>query len=381
MSGAGRLAVAIDALPLVGSPTGVGVFCDQLIRSLANRSDLALTAFAVGWGAARARDRLPPSVTCRVTAVPARAVHASWLITGAPSAERLAGPASVVHGTNFVVPPARRAATVLTVHDMSPWRYPELCAPASRAYPALVRRAVLRGAFVHTPSQFVADEFVAAVGVHAERVRAIPHGLGRLDRPSDRYAAGANSPLRQLPYVLAIGTVEPRKGYPTLVAAFAELAAQRPDLQLVIAGSEGRGTRELDAAVASVGCGARILRLGYVDSATRASLLAGAAVLAYPSIYEGFGLPPLEAMAAGVPVVATAGGAIPEVVGDGAVVVPVGDAAALASALGQVVDDEQLRRELVARGRVRAARYSWESAADAMVALYADAAADRARGR
>jgi glycosyltransferase involved in cell wall biosynthesis len=177
--------------------------------------------------------------------------------------------------------------------------------------------------------------------------------------------------------VLAIGTIEPRKDYPTLVAAFDHVAADHPDIRLVIAGSEGGATRALDAAVTAARCRERIMRLGYVDETTRTAMLAGASALAYPSIYEEFGLPPLEAMAAGVPVVATDGGAIPEVVGDGAVVVPVGDEVALATALNRILDDDGFRHALVTRGLARASSYSWQATGGAMAALYDDAAADR----
>jgi alpha-1,3-rhamnosyl/mannosyltransferase len=112
-------------------------------------------------------------------------------------------------------------------------------------------------------------------------------------------------------------------------------------------------------------------RLGFVDDRARADLLAGAAALAYPSVYEGFGLPPLEAMAAGVPVVATAAGALPEVLGDAADLVPVGDADALAAALARVLDDGAHRAELVDRGRARGARWSWDASMSAMSDLLA----------
>jgi len=291
-----------------------------------------------------------------------------------PSAERVAGGAAVVHGTNFVVPPARGAASVVTVNDVTPWRYPELCAPASRAYPRLVESALRRGAFVHTPARQVADELSGLVPIAPERLRVIPYGLP----PAAPPGAGGNgrAPVDG-PYLLAISTIEPRKDYPTLVRAFAGVASSRPGLRLVIAGAEGRASAALDDAVAETHLEQRVVRLGYVDDNVRSALLAGARVLAYPSIYEGFGFPPLEAMAAGVPVVATAGGAVPEVAGDGAVVVPVGDSEALAGALERLVDDEGARAQAVARGLARAAQFSWPATAEAMVRLYREASAAR----
>jgi glycosyltransferase involved in cell wall biosynthesis len=157
----------------------------------------------------------------------------------------------------------------------------------------------------------------------------------------------------------------------------AELAGDLPDLQLVIAGAHGWGEAALEAAIAATGSGSRVVRLGYVSDEERAELVTGAVLLAYPSVYEGFGLPPLEAMAAGTPVVATAGGSIAEVVGDGAEIVPVGDAAAMATAMLRVIQDAEHRRDLVARGRVRASQFTWQATADQMIAVYREARDDR----
>ncbi|MGQ0805384.1 MAG: glycosyltransferase family 4 protein, partial [Actinomycetota bacterium] len=171
-------------------------------------------------------------------------------------------------------------------------------------------------------------------------------------------------------YVLALGTVEPRKNLPALVRAFDVAAETSADLYLVVAGPDGWDLDAFTAAVAAARHGDRIHRLGYVSEADRRDLVAGAALFAYPSHYEGFGHPPLEAMAAGIPVVAGDAGALPEVLGDAAMLIDPDDEAALADALVAGLDDETLRAELAARGRERVTRYSWERAADELARLY-----------
>jgi alpha-1,3-rhamnosyl/mannosyltransferase len=178
-------------------------------------------------------------------------------------------------------------------------------------------------------------------------------------------------------YVLALGTVEPRKDLPGLVTAFDRMAGDHGPVALVLAGGAGWGDDALSRAVAGSPFSGRIVRLGYVADEALPGVLAGAAVLAYPSVYEGFGFPPLEAMAAGVPVVATAVGAIPEVAGDGALLVPPGDIDALADGLARVLSGGELAGDLIRRGRARAAEFTWEKCGRGLAALYADAAGAR----
>ena len=361
--------VALDATPLLGSPTGIGNFVTGALAGLGERDDVALSAYCLSWRGWRAlQGRVPAGVTAHARPLPAGALLRAWKALPFPRAEWFTGKADVVHGTNFVVPPTSRAAAVVTVHDLTAVRYPELCTPISLRYPDLVRTAVRRGAWVHTPSQFVADEAVELLGVPADRVRAVHSGIPALPE------AGQHTPLDH-PYLLAVGTIEPRKGFPALVAAFDAVAAAHPDLRLVIAGPAGWDKAAFDEARDRSGHADRVIWLGYVDDQRRTALLRGATAFAFPSIYEGFGFPPLEAMCAGVPVVAAAAGALPEVLGDAALLVGAHDVDGLAAALLKVVDDSAVRERLIAAGRTQIAKYSWGRCGTGLLDLYRTACA------
>ena len=282
-----------------------------------------------------------------------------------------------MHGTNFVVPPTRQAATVVSVHDLTPLHHPELCDEATLAYPGLIRRALARGAWVHTDSAFVAGEVADAFGVDPARLRVVHPGIPDLPAVAERDAAAVLSgllPSGSARYCLAVGTAEPRKDLPGLVRAFGEVAARHGDLRLVLAGPPGWGEDTLASAVAASPARDRIVRTGWVEPRDLAVLLSHASVLAYPSLYEGFGFPPLQAMRAGVPVVATRAGSLPEVLGNGALMVEPGDHDALVLALEASLVDDALRRRLVAAGTARSSGFSWERCGAGLEELYRDAA-------
>jgi glycosyltransferase involved in cell wall biosynthesis len=363
--------VAIDGTPLLGVRTGVGSSVAGFVGAVSSDPSVDLIGYGLSATAGRSLPAaLPDSARSgRTIPIPATALLRIWAQLDHPSIELWTGRVDVVHGTNFVVPPSRRAARLVTVHDLTPVRFPELCSPTSLRYPALIRRAINRGASVHTVSQSMAEEIVDHFHVDPARVHAIHNGLTPPSPPLPRHEAGP-------PYILAIGTVEPRKGLPDLVAAFDRIAGSIPDVHLRIAGPAGWGEEALDAAIRSSPNAARIQRTGWVED--RSGLIAGARVLAYPSLYEGFGLPPLEAMSIGVPVVATTAGAIPEVVGDAAVLVQPRDTAGLAEALRVVLEDATIRDRLIADGARRVQSFSWERAGLKMVDLYRALAQDRA---
>ncbi len=172
------LRVAVDATPLIGERTGIGVLVAGALRELAGHDDLDLRAFALSWRGRRALEALVPAgvgvVRWPLAAAPLQRI---WAHVDGPVVEWWTGPVDVVHGTNFVVPPAARAAEVVSVHDLTALRFPELCQPVTLGYPALIRRALRRGAWVHTLSDAMAAEIVELLGAPRERVRVVAPGV------------------------------------------------------------------------------------------------------------------------------------------------------------------------------------------------------------
>ncbi len=373
-----RLRVALDATPLLGHRTGIGAFCLGALTALGTHAGLDVQAFAVSWRRQSHIDPLlPPGVTAPQRPMPARPLHALWGHTSLPPLEWFIGAVDVVHGTNFVVPPTRRAGAVVSVHDLTPFHHPELCSEATLAFPGLIKRALKRGAWVHTDSAFVAMEVVEAFGADPDRVRVVHPGVPELPPMSPERARHVVTQLLPGPatrFVLSVGTAEPRKDLPGLVRAFDEVADRDTDVALVLAGPPGWGEEALTEAIGKARARARIVRTGWVDEDTLAALFSLATVLAFPSVYEGFGFPPLQAMRSGVPVVATRAGSLPEILGDGALMVGVGDHDALVDALHQAIGDETLRQRLVAAGTAQNAAFSWSRCGAGLAQLYRDVA-------
>jgi glycosyltransferase involved in cell wall biosynthesis len=367
-----RPTVAIDVTPLLGARSGIGAAVAESIAALrALEAGPDLVPYTLSTRARLHRDAVPADT--RFVPIPARILLRSWVRADTPRIDRWLRPAQIVHATNYLAPPSR-LPTLVSVYDCSFVRYPELCTPEVRAFDAVIRRAVARGATMHTGSEFVADEIEEIYGRGlraAGRIVVIPLGIPALGDEAEMPADVACA-LGGAPFVVAIGTLEPRKNFAHLVGAFGAVAAQHADIRLVLAGNDGPARPEVEAAIGRlpVDVGRRVVLAGAVSDAGRRALLEQATMLAYPSIYEGFGFPVLEAMSAGVPVVAASAGSIPEVAGDAALLVEPTNEVGLAEAIDRVFDDAPTRAELVARGRDRVKAFSWDHTARALAALY-----------
>lgn len=283
----------------------------------------------------------------------------------------------VLHCPDFIPPFYRTCPAVITVHDLGFLRYPETVTEESRRYYGQVGRAVRSAQRTIVVSESTAHDLAELVeDVPLERVRVIHNGLDEsFLAPGD---LGSTARVRarwslDRPYVMYLGTLEPRKNLPTLLRAFVAVRERHPDLLLALVGRRGWLDGPIFETIEQLRLRDAVRAIQDAEHADLVPLLDGATAFAYPSLYEGFGLPPLEALARGVPTVVAETSSLPEVVGDAALLHPPGDPEALTTALLRLIEDEGLRAELRARGVVRAAGFSWERSARATLEVYREA--------
>ncbi|TNC20822.1 glycosyltransferase family 4 protein [Amycolatopsis alkalitolerans] len=330
--------VVIAEQLLAPVPGGTGRYTAELLRALAATAP-------PGWEVTGVVARHDVGVEgVRMLPLSPRALVGAWQL-----GLRYWPGGDAVHATTPLAPPRGRVS--VTVHDTVPWTHPETLTPRGVAWHrAMIRRAARRARGLVVPTRAVAEDLRRWVPVRVP-VHVAGHGV------APALATGVDVPDLPGRYVLAVGTLEPRKGVDVLLDAMAEL-----DVPLVLVGQPGWG----GVSVRRDGVDVRVL--GRLPDAELATVLRQAGVLAAPSLAEGFGLPVLEALAAGVPVVHSDAPALVEVAGGAGVCVPRGDAKALAAALREVLSSP--RPELVAAGRARAAEFSWERAAEAVWAIH-----------
>jgi glycosyltransferase involved in cell wall biosynthesis len=367
-----RLRVAVDATAVPARLTGAGVYAARMLEALALRGEVDLEVFVAP---ASARSLAAPGLHARPVRAAGlgRPARIAWTHLAAGRAARAAG-ADLLHGVHYELPRRARLPRVVTVHDLTLVTHPEWHeASKVRFFRWAMRRSVAVADRVLCVAATTARDLTQHLGVDPERVDVSP--LGTDLRPASEQAVAALRRRLGLrgPYLLGLGTLEPRKDVPTLIRAFARLAGELPH-RLVLAGMAGWGAGEVAGAVAASGVSDRILLAGYVPEADKPALFTGADVFVYPSRYEGFGLPVLEAMACGTPVVTTTGGSLPEVAGDAALLIEPGDVDTLAVSIGKLAGEAGERVALVQRGMVRAAGFTWNRCAALTAEAYRRAA-------
>jgi glycosyltransferase involved in cell wall biosynthesis len=371
--------IVIDYTPAVHQEAGIGRHTRGLVSALAPYAaghDVTLLVFG------RPRDdrslqAAPTAMSVRVVPVPNRWLALGWHRLGLPlPVEWLSGAADLYHASDFVLPPVRSARSLLTVHDLSFMTAPD-CADASlRDYLSrVVPHSVARAGHVLADSDSTRNDLIRLLGVSPDKVTVVYPGVEARFQPQEDASALARVRQRYAlgdgPFVLGVGTLEPRKNWPALIRAWTRMR-QTSGLphRLVIAGGKGWLVEGIFMAAQASAYRDDILFTGFVEDADLPALYAAADVFAFPSRYEGFGIPVVEALACGTPVVCADNSSLPEAAGDAALLVASDDEAALAAALQQLIEDQVLRQNLQAAGLAQAARFTWQSAATALWQAY-----------
>ncbi|HLF69559.1 MAG TPA: glycosyltransferase family 1 protein [Actinomycetota bacterium] len=361
--------LAFDVSAILGTRTGIGHYSTILLERLVSHdADIEIQPFALT--TKKDVSRIPESLreTLRRISVPARLGVTAWTRAGRPYAETYLDGVDVVHGPNFWVPPLSSASGVVTIHDMTFSLYPEMCTPQVRRYAWIIPKMLNWTRLVITPSESVRSEVAEVMGFPRDRIVVTPEGV----RGSFVGVAPNQDAAREFgvdgPYVLFAGTQEPRKNLDRLIQAFAMLSDV--EVQLLIVGPPGWGSVDLQAVATKLHVSSRVHFTGYVSDERLAVLMAGASAFAFPSIYEGFGLPPLEAMAAGVPVVAGRAGSLEEILGEAPFWCDPLDTSSIADALSRCLHDDAARSRAKEAGRSRAGLYSWDETARLTIEVY-----------
>ena len=366
--------VLIDYRPALRARTGVGEWVHRLVTALAEIDDpVELTVFASSWKD-RLTQTLPPTVGKIDRRIPVSVLNYCWHRLEWPPIEMVAGSRfDVVHTPHPLLIPTRHAAQVVTIHDLDFLDHPDRAdAEVRRDYPALVERHARRANRVVVPSRHTATQVESRLGVSPDAITLCPNGPPSWP-PRTRWPKTG--------HILFVGSLAPRKNVGVLLDAYAALLTRRPDLPpLVLAGPPSPQAGPWLDRIETPPLMGHVRFTGYLDQEQLRQYYDDARVLVLPSLNEGFGLPALEAMTVGVPVVVSSRGALPEVVGDAGLVIDPTQPAELTDAIDRIVTDDGFARACAEKGLRRAADFSWHTSATQLLGAYRDAMASTSAG-
>lgn len=373
--------IGIDATPIPPQPVGAGNYIIQLTRALVGlESEHEWVVFAQRRG--QALIDLAPQPNLQWVIVPnhSPAQRLIWEQTSLPwlaQKHRL----DLLHSLHYTRPAILPCASVVTFHDMTFFLYPQLHTPSKRLFFPLAMRWSARFAqALIAVSESTRRDAMRILNLPNDKIFTVPSGIDRSFRPiTDPLQRQACKEKYQLPdrFILYVGLIEPRKNIPMLIKAYARLHSAPP---LVLVGRLGWMTEDLMKLIEETGMKDQIILTGYIPPEDLPIVYNLSEIFAYPSLYEGFGFPPLEAMACGVPVITTAISAMMDLIGEGGLLIPPQNEVALAEAMQKLLDNATLRQELSRRGRQQAAQYTWENTATQTMQVY-QLAIKRARSR
>lgn len=371
--------VAINAIPLLSPLTGIGQYTKALLDKFDGNSSIAVHKFyATGWSNLIRNNPMPVHAT-RLKSVVRRCLPNSYGVARFIQQRSFSRGVKefapdLYHEPNFLAFKTD-VPTVITVHDLSWIRYPEMHPlERVRAMEQYFEPGLKRAAQIITDSEFVRREIIDVFGLPSDKVHAIGLGVEPIFRPmlqEETQAVLSTLSLTHASYWLAVGTLEPRKNLNLVLEAFLQLPeSHRKRFPLVVVGMRGWKSSQLDLQLRPLIDSGEVRQLGYMSRSELAVVIAGAKALLYPSVYEGFGLPPLEAMTCGVPVIASNVSSLPEVIGNAGLLINPENVDSLITCMNHLIDDPDFCEQLSEKGLIQSRHFSWARCAEETLAVY-----------
>ncbi len=370
--------IGIDYTAAYEQGGGIGRYVRELVTAL-SKIDLTnqYSLFVSGASLANSFAVFPPNYVWKPTRFTPKWLARIWHRAYIPlPVEVFTGRLELFHATDFVLPPTLpRVPSLLTVHDLSFVRVPESASPSLKDYlDIVVPRSVYRSTHVLADSQATKDDLVSLYSVANSKITVLLSGVDQrfFDKISDPLLMTTRKKyaIEDFPYIFSVGTVQPRKNYTRLIQSLAQLRSHGIDIHLVIAGGKGWLEHPIYKTITDTHMEDFIHFIGFVDDVDLPALYRNAVCVAFPSLYEGFGLPILEAMACGVPVLTSNVSSLPEVAGDAAILVDPYDLDAITDGLQRLILDTELRNSLIQKGFARARQFTWEKSARHLLSVY-----------